>query len=169
MLLRTLILVAILPYGLGFNEECVGLDVCIVTAKLFNSSISDQNAIIRACQNYFNCETDKIDDFTEISMGSSRLKPRSISSKTMLQIIKTKAIRKPKSSYNDPKCFKCERKRSKCTTYYIYTYGICGGAYLFGGSIPSWGCNIITIPRTVDCMLNTFFNCYLKNCGLIGL
>jgi hypothetical protein len=53
--------------------------------------------------------------------------------------------------------------------YYIFTYGLCGGAYLLGGSIGSAGCNVLTIPRVVDCAMNTYFNCYLTHCGLVGI
>jgi hypothetical protein len=52
--------------------------------------------------------------------------------------------------------------------FYIMTYGVCGGAYLAGGNLASTACNVITLPRSVDCFLNTFLNCYMKDCGLIG-
>jgi len=78
-------------------------------------------------------------------------------------------FRKPPNSKRRPECQKCEKKRSSCTNFYIATYGICGGAYLVGGNTLSTGCNLLTIPRTVDCMLNTYFNCYLKHCGLVGI
>lgn len=166
VVIKSLIFLSLLPFGLGINEECLGLEMCKQAALL----IGGNNASIHECQNFFNCETDSTDDSTKTYFNQTSVaEPRSITASTMWKIVKTKAIRKPKSSYNHPRCRKCERKRSKCTTYYIYTYGLCTAAWLISGRIGSWGCNLITLPRTVDCTLNTIFNCYLKNCGLIGL
>ncbi len=52
--------------------------------------------------------------------------------------------------------------------YYILTYGLCGAGAWLGGTLVSVACNVVTLPRTVDCVLNTWFNCFQKNCGLIG-
>lgn len=98
-------------------------------------------------------------------------------------------FRRPKDTSYRKECQKCESKRSKCFAvswikrwlshlhkklcsifqYYVGTYGLCGGAWLIGGSLGSTLCNLVTIPRTVDCMLNTYSNCYLRHCGLVGI
>jgi len=78
-------------------------------------------------------------------------------------------FRRPKDYQSSKACRKCEAKRSSCFKYYLWTYGICGAAYALGGSIASTGCNVVTLPRTVDCTLNTLLNCYMKRCGLVGI
>lgn len=164
----------LIPYNYGLKDECLGLDLCTGIAKILISNITDINAInhvdkqheriIEECRRYFKCENDRSENF----FTNHAIEPRSLSYSSIFNIVRKKAIRKPKDWYKSPYCQKCERKRSKCTTYYIFTYGICTGAYLISGSFTSYGCNLITLPRTVDCVLNTFLNCYLKDCGLIG-
>jgi hypothetical protein len=65
-------------------------------------------------------------------------------------------------------CQKCEDKRTLCFNYYMGTYGLCGGAWLVAGAIGSATCNVVTIPRTIDCTINVWFNCYKKDCGFVG-
>lgn len=65
-------------------------------------------------------------------------------------------------------CEKCEDKRSDCFYYYMGTYGLCGGAWAVGGAIGTAACNVITVPRTIDCTINAWFNCHQKNCGFVG-
>lgn len=65
-------------------------------------------------------------------------------------------------------CDKCEDKRSDCFYYYMGTYGLCGGAWAVAGAIGTAACNVITVPRTIDCTINAWFNCHQKDCGFVG-
>ena len=118
------------------------------------------------CHSLYSCDREDFepDEVLGQMMDSVRRQRRSTRG-----LLFGRPFRKPPNSTKRRECQKCEKKRSSCTTYYIVTYGICGGAYLAGGRLLSTGCNLLTIPRTVDCMLNTYYNCYLKHCGLVGI
>ncbi len=76
------------------------------------------------------------------------------------------ATRASEASYA---CRKCEAKRSSCALYYIGTYGVCGAAWAVAGSVGSAACNVATLPRTIDCTLNTWQTCYLRDCGMFNI
>lgn len=144
----------------GMTEECIERGVCTSIAKSIEPMVDPKD-----CQTQFKCGNSSNVDNHWDRHGEAR----ALSISSIKRIIQTKSIRRPKDWYKSKYCHKCERKRSKCFNYYAFTYVLCGGAYLISGrGFTSSACNIITIPRTVDCVLNTLLNCYLKDCGLIG-
>eukprot|EP00095_Tigriopus_kingsejongensis_P012022 maker-scaffold1195_size56104-snap-gene-0.14 protein:Tk12022 transcript:maker-scaffold1195_size56104-snap-gene-0.14-mRNA-1 annotation:"hypothetical protein" len=77
-------------------------------------------------------------------------------------------IKTPKDAHLSYECQACELKRSSCTSYTIGTYGICGAAWLVGGSVGRITCNVATAPRSLDCLYNTWENCFCLHSRIIS-
>ena len=75
---------------------------------------------------------------------------------------------RPENAKERAVCVRCEKKRTDCFNFNMGTYGLCGGAWLVAGIIGTATCNIITMPRTIDCTVNAWFNCHQKDCGFVG-
>ena len=56
--------------------------------------------------------------------------------------------------------------------YYIGTYILCGFFDYYVDLIlgTKYGriCTLFTVPRTLDCVYNQYFNCYREGCGMFG-
>lgn len=88
---------------------------------------------------------------------------------TLIQELFRHPIRKPDEAEYREVCQICKTKQSLCTSFTIGTYGICGVAWLAAGPVGRWTCNIVSAPRALDCLYNTWENCFLQDCGVIDL
>lgn len=144
--------------------------MCHQMLPSFNSSPTKWfNHGPKLCEAMFKCESNSEVDTIKTNIYDNITISRQPRSPNTRGLLFGRPVRKPKDSYKRRECRKCERKRAGCTRFYLFTYGVCGGAYIAGGSVLSTACNIITLPRTIDCTLNTLLNCFMRNCGLVGL
>ncbi len=51
----------------------------------------------------------------------------------------------------------------------IGSYAVCGVASFMAGFAGSAVCNVATTPRSIECYLNTYQNCYRQDCGMVNL
>jgi hypothetical protein len=178
--LKLLIVLCMIGYCTASNvltDDCTGFLVCSLVSQLGgqnaqkggNSLLADRELGNELCKAHFKCNATQKEVISllwqsaEAGNSGHQRTPRGVRPR-----ITGRPFRKPPNSEKRAVCRKCEAKRSSCTSFYIMTYGVCGGAYLAGGNLASTACNVITLPRSVDCFLNTFLNCYMKDCGLIG-
>ena len=48
------------------------------------------------------------------------------------------------------------------------TYALCGAASFVAPTVGSIACNAVTMPRTLDCVMNSL-HCHRQGCGLVGM
>ncbi|XP_059093072.1 uncharacterized protein LOC131888276 isoform X2 [Tigriopus californicus] len=88
---------------------------------------------------------------------------------TLIQELFRHPIISPDEAEFQHECEVCRAKQSLCTSFSIGTYGICGAAWLVAGPVGRWTCNIVSAPRGLDCLYNTWENCFLRDCGVVDL
>ncbi|CAB4055263.1 unnamed protein product [Lepeophtheirus salmonis] len=107
-----------------------------------------------------------IDSFSSLSSPPPLLNRQKRGLGFIIRDLRQHPLKVPQDPHNVERCQEsCEAKRSACFLYSIGTYGACFVASKLAGTIGSIACSVITLPRSIDCTLHSYFNCFRRNCG----
>jgi len=135
---RILLIVIFVPFIKSQDDlsavECLYYrQMCHQMLPSFNSSPTKWfNHGPKLCEAMFKCESNSEVDTIKTNIYDNITISRQPRSPNTRGLLFGRPVRKPKDSYKRRECRKCERKRAGCTRFYLFTYGVCGGAYIAG-------------------------------------